>query len=94
MDNILQELYEANYENFDLYVTIKCNKCGSVAGFYPHRVIYLECSCGNSDYGSPLTDWPKGLFGYHTLVEASIWHLPTLSEMVEDLFAERLKDNS
>ena len=84
--------YESEYENPDLYVTVKCNKCGAKQCFYPHRVQFLECECGNLDYGNSIRDWPKGLFGDHTLVQAQIWHLPSMWELCEQTINERRKD--
>jgi len=78
-----EKTYESEYENPELYVTLECNKCGVESGFFPHRVMFLECECGNLDYGNCLKDWPQGKFGNFKFVSASIWHLPTAWELCE-----------
>ncbi len=68
-------------ENFNDYVTLKCNKCGKEIGFFPLRVICLrECECGNNDYGSPRF-WGDDKFGNFTLVKKEEWiiKLPMVS---------------
>lgn len=60
-------------DNFNEYVTLKCNKCGAEIGFFPMRVVYLRgCECGNDDYGSP-RQWKDGCFGDFTLVGREDW---------------------
>lgn len=50
-------------------VTVKCNQCGEEGCFFPLRVVYLrDCSCGNTNYGSPSYDWPEDTYGNFTLV--------------------------
>lgn len=56
-------------ENFNEYVTLRCNKCDKEIGFFPMRVVYLRgCECGNDDYGSP-RHWEDDNFGSFTLVK-------------------------
>jgi hypothetical protein len=58
------------------YLTIKCNKCGKLWCFYPHRVIVSpECSCGNTNSGNCLRDWPQDKFGDFTLVKREHWEI-------------------
>jgi anaerobic ribonucleoside-triphosphate reductase len=91
-EETMVKTYESEYENPDLYVTLKCNSCGNEAGFYPHRVIYLGCDCGNNDYGNCLKDWQQRKFGNFTLINASIWKLPSMWEIFEQTMKER-KEN-
>lgn len=61
--------------NFDEYVTVKCNDCGELHGFFPMRVTYCgECKCGNRDFGSPRHWWDDD-FGNFTLVKREDWIL-------------------
>lgn len=66
------------------YITVRCNKCGKLWGFFPMRVIHLQgCDCGNTDHGSP-RNWKNGDFGYFTLVKTEEWDLTKIMhEMVE-----------
>lgn len=68
--------YKESWEDENLYVHIKCNVCGEVHCYFPHLVMYSpECKCGNKDSGDCVRDWPKGLFGKFTVVEAYIWNI-------------------
>lgn len=73
-------------ENFNEYVTLRCNKCGEEIGFFPMRVVHLRgCKCGNSDYGSP-RHWKDDNFGDFTLVKREEWIIKPLCSFPGAMF--------
>lgn len=49
-------------------VLVRCNACGQIHSFYPHKVIMFgSCRCGNDNWGSSV-DWLRSRFGDFSFV--------------------------